>query len=149
MLILHLLGTRSLFTPRESRTTFFLGTISINIVVDNKPILVWLDSSIHLHWLLERSSLAQRSRAQTPHLWTYRSVSHFLSLQSHFYLPRSIYASNQKPKPLMLFWFFFFRLCLFLGAVVASPTFSLPEYIGGTRNWYVYHAYLERFNHDG
>lgn len=21
------------------------------------------------------------------------------------------------------------------GAVVASPTFSLPEYIGGTRNW--------------
>jgi hypothetical protein len=23
------------------------------------------------------------------------------------------------------------------GAVVASPTFSLPEYIGGTRNWYV------------
>ena len=22
------------------------------------------------------------------------------------------------------------------GAVVASPTFSLPEYIGGTRNWY-------------
>lgn len=24
-----------------------------------------------------------------------------------------------------------------LGAVVASPTFSLPEYIGGTRNWYV------------
>ena len=24
---------------------------------------------------------------------------------------------------------------LFEGAVVASPTFSLPEYIGGTRNW--------------
>ena len=24
-----------------------------------------------------------------------------------------------------------------LGAVVASPTFSLPEFIGGTRNWYV------------
>lgn len=23
----------------------------------------------------------------------------------------------------------------FIGAVVASPTFSLPEYIGGTRNW--------------
>lgn len=23
----------------------------------------------------------------------------------------------------------------YLGAVVASPTFSLPEYIGGTRNW--------------
>ena len=23
-----------------------------------------------------------------------------------------------------------------VGAVVASPTFSLPEYIGGTRNWY-------------
>ncbi|KAL4066474.1 glycoside hydrolase family 15 protein [Scleroderma yunnanense] len=23
------------------------------------------------------------------------------------------------------------------GAVVASPTFSLPEYIGGTRNWYI------------
>ena len=21
------------------------------------------------------------------------------------------------------------------GAIVASPTFSLPEYIGGTRNW--------------
>ena len=21
------------------------------------------------------------------------------------------------------------------GAVVASPTFSLPEYVGGTRNW--------------
>ena len=24
------------------------------------------------------------------------------------------------------------------GAIVASPTFSLPEYIGGTRNWYVF-----------
>jgi len=32
------------------------------------------------------------------------------------------------------------------GAVVASPTFSLPEYIGGTRNWdyrYVNHSYLK------
>lgn len=28
-------------------------------------------------------------------------------------------------------------LILALGAVVASPTFSLPEYIGGTRNWLV------------
>lgn len=24
------------------------------------------------------------------------------------------------------------------GAVVASPTFSLPEFIGGTRNWFVF-----------
>ncbi len=24
------------------------------------------------------------------------------------------------------------------GAVVASPTFSLPEFIGGTRNWYLH-----------
>lgn len=23
------------------------------------------------------------------------------------------------------------------GAVIASPTFSLPEYIGGARNWYI------------
>ncbi|SRR6266478_8443882 len=29
------------------------------------------------------------------------------------------------------------QLTFFLGAVVASPTFSLPEFIGGTRNWYV------------
>lgn len=27
--------------------------------------------------------------------------------------------------------------CIITGAVVASPTFSLPEYIGGIRNWYL------------
>lgn len=25
--------------------------------------------------------------------------------------------------------------CIVIGAVIASPTFSLPEYIGGIRNW--------------
>ena len=30
------------------------------------------------------------------------------------------------------------------GAVVASPTFSLPEYIGGTRNWYAHGVYTLR-----
>ena len=29
-----------------------------------------------------------------------------------------------------------------LGAVVASPTFSLPEFIGGTRNWCVSASHL-------
>ena len=26
------------------------------------------------------------------------------------------------------------------GAIVASPTFSLPEFIGGTRNWYAWQS---------
>lgn len=30
------------------------------------------------------------------------------------------------------------------GAVVASPTFSLPEYIGGVRNWYVMYSVYAR-----
>ena len=30
----------------------------------------------------------------------------------------------------------YFAQCSITGAVVASPTFSLPEYIGGIRNWY-------------
>lgn len=29
-----------------------------------------------------------------------------------------------------------------LGAVVASPTFSLPEYIGGVRNWHVFFSFF-------
>lgn len=29
------------------------------------------------------------------------------------------------------------------GAIVASPTFSLPEYIGGTRNWCVWFSLQE------
>lgn len=33
--------------------------------------------------------------------------------------------------------------------MVASPTFSLPEYIGGTRNWYVrdYMLVVDRVHH--
>ena len=34
------------------------------------------------------------------------------------------------------------------GAVVASPTFSLPEYIGGTRNWYA-DSFIHSVAYDG
>lgn len=30
------------------------------------------------------------------------------------------------------------------GAIVASPTFSLPEHIGGTRNWCVFFFFYTR-----
>lgn len=32
-------------------------------------------------------------------------------------------------------YFHAIHILYYTGAVVASPTFSLPEYIGGTRNW--------------
>ncbi|KAF8227819.1 glycoside hydrolase family 15 protein [Tricholoma matsutake] len=128
------LGAHALFNLQEGHTVTFILRTPPKVKVEGKQV-VQVDDAVERRLI---APLGTNSRALDDPYLTKELIHSLLTITTRYWndwIRQSTYTGSWKEavhrSALAL------KLLIFepTGAVVASPIFSLPEYIGGTRNW--------------